>query len=375
MRVVASVWSERGWLGPMRWFGIGLGILLTAHGAYSADDRFIEGYTRALLDQEYRLSEAVVEVADGVVTVRAKDFGGIRTQELIRVLEGIPGVARVTVEGEDGPSAPMAVPGGAPAETSIPSPWLPRGLLFEPLHADPRWPHFALVYRRVLDSGLVKNGAAANVGGTVALYRSRPARSSQWEVGLQAGSFSLFDLSATSGSNDILNTDFSVALFYGYRSGKVSGLVRLAHQSSHLGDEFMQNTETPRIEVNHDRVDFKLSYDVLEWLRIYGGGGLLLRQSPDGLGVGTVQGGIELTSLTTYWSGRLRPVAYADMQLHERTGWSYGQSVMAGVQFENLRLDGRAIQLLVEHYTGSFPDGQFFTQKTQWIGVGLHFYF
>lgn len=346
--------------------------------AEAVDDAFIAGYATGMLEQEFRLREATVTVTDGVLLLRVRDLGGLRPDQLRASLARIPGVVRVDIEVH--PAVSTQVPSDAISAAGVsvgesPSRWFPRGLLFDPLHADPRWPQFSVTYRRFLDNSQFKNGAAVSVGGTVALYRGATSAGGQWEVGFQAGLFSLFDLSSSSGSNDLLNNDYTLALFYAYRSGQWSTLLRLNHQSSHLGDEFLENSGTKRVEVNYDRIDLKLSYDAWDWLRVYGGGGILLRQSPDGLGNGTVQFGAELTSPTTYWHGRLRPVAYADVQLFGRTEWSVGHSAMAGVQFENLRLDGRAVQLLVEYYGGPFPDGQFFTQKTQWLGVGLHFYF
>ncbi len=347
-------------------------MLFWASGALAVDDRVIEGYARGMLDRELRLSGVTATSANGVLTLKAPSLGKVRAEQLTHALERIPGVTRVDLQEMDGS---VTTDASESEEAPGVSPWLPGGWLFQPLHADPRWAQFGLAFRRFLNGGQLKNGAAANLGATISVYRSRPSNGAQWEFGIQAGTFSLFDLSAKSGSNDIINTDFTLALFYGYRRDDFSALLRLMHQSSHLGDEFIQNTQTSRIEVNHDRLDLKLSYDLAQWLRLYGGGGLLLRQSPDGLGIGTVQAGVELTSPTTFWHGRLRPVAYVDVQLHERTGWSYSHSAMAGVQFETARLDGRAIQLLIEHFTGPFPDGQFFMQKTHWIGIGLHLYY
>jgi hypothetical protein len=358
------------WAVALVWFPLGV--------AGAGDDAFIAGYATGMLEQEFRLNDATVTVTDGVLFLRARDLGGLRPDQLRTALGRIPGVARVEIEMVSESSVTVPAGTGPAAGASVgepPSRWFPHGLLFDPLHADPRWPHFSVTYRRFLDNTQFKNGAAANVGGTVSVYRGAPSARGQWEIGFQAGLFSLFDLSSSSGSNDLINNDYTLALFYAYRRGQWSTLLRLNHQSSHIGDEFLENSGTKRVEVNYDRIDLKLSYDAWNWLRIYGGGGILLRQSPDGLGNGTVQFGAELTSPSTYWHGRLRPVAYADVQLFGRTDWSVGNSVMAGVQFENLRLDGRAIQLLIEYYGGPFPDGQFFTQKTQWLGVGLHFYF
>lgn len=366
------------WIGVL---GVAAMIVCGASAAVAADDRYLEGYARALIDQEFRVLDATVQAQDGVLTLRAAQLGGLREQEIVRALARIPGVTRVVVEPvPDTPESSGAVRDAAAVPpSSVPlltSQWLPRGLLFEPLHADPRWTHFALVYQRLTSSGgLLSDGVTASLGGTVSIYRSRPQGTAQWEVGFQAGSFSLFNLTSKSGSNDIMNTDFVVALFHSYRNGKFSSFIRYIHQSSHLGDEFSQHTGTQRLEVGHDRVDVKVSYDVAEWLRIYGGGGVLVRQAPDGVGYGTFQGGVELTGTQTYWHGRLRPVAYADLQFHERTGWSYGHSLMAGVQFENFRLDQRAVQLLLQQFSGPFPDGQFYTQKAHSIGLGLHFYF
>jgi hypothetical protein len=152
--------------------------------------------------------------------------------------------------------------------------------------------------------------------------------------------------------------------------------VRLQHQSSHLGDEFLlSNPGVTRVNLSYEEVDLKLSYQLLQWLRIYGGGGYIVHRFPEDLGRATTQWGIELVSTRTFLGGRLRPVAYADFQCNERTGWQVGQSIMAGVQFENARIGDRQIQLLGEYYSGPSPDGQFYTQRASWYGIGVHLYF
>ena len=77
----------------------------------------------------------------------------------------------------------------------------------------------------------------------------------------------------------------------------------------------------------------------------------------------------------TFLGGQLRPVAYGDFQCNERTNWQIGQSIMAGVQFENARIGDRQVQLLAEYYVGPSPDGQFYTQRASWYGIGVHLYF
>ena len=176
---------------------------------------------------------------------------------------------------------------------------------------------------------------------------------------------------------DLVNADYNVGLLTSYRTGPFSGFLRIHHQSSHLGDEFILNSQTPinRINLSFEEVDLKISYELASWFRIYGGGGMLVARDPSYLKRGTSQVGAELTSPWTLWGGKVRPVAYADFQANERSNWRVASSVMAGLQFENARIGDRKLQVLAEYFGGSSPNGQFYTQNTEWFGLGIHLYY
>ncbi len=138
------------------------------------------------------------------------------------------------------------------------------------------------------------------------------------------------------------------------------------------------NSSVPvnRVNLSFEEIDLKLSYELTAWLRVYGGGGVLVGHGdPTTLGRGTTQFGAELTSPWTLLSGKIRPVVYADFQANERSSWVVGRSLMAGLQFENARIGDRKVQLLAEYFKGPSPNGQFFSQNTDWIGLGLHLYY
>jgi hypothetical protein len=168
-----------------------------------------------------------------------------------------------------------------------------------------------------------------------------------------------------------------VGLLTSYRTGPFSGFLRLHHQSSHLGDEFILNSQPPinRSNLSFEEVDLKLSYELASWFRIYGGGGMLVGRDPSDLKRGTSQVGAELTSPWTLWGGKVRPVAYADFQANARSNWRVASSVMAGLQFENARIGDRKLQVLAEYFGGPSPNGQFFAQNTEWFGLGIHLYY
>ncbi len=309
--------------------------------------------------------------------VDAESLGTVDRSKVTTALESIPGVVRVEIQ-EGQVHTDVRTPAPLQQDPAKPgSKFLPRDLLVAPFHADPRAPHFSVASRQVSFGQEPRNTGSANFGATFALYRNVAPFDGQWELALQAGVFIVFNMSAPSGSMDLVNADYIAGLLASYRTGPFSGFLRLHHQSSHLGDELILNSRTPvnRINLSFEEVDLKLSYELASWFRIYGGVGILVGRDPKELKRGTSQAGAELSSPWTFWSGKVRPVAYLDVQANERSNWRMGNSVMAGLQFENARIGDRKLQLLAEYFSGPSPNGQFYNQNMEWIGVGVHLYY
>lgn len=342
----------------------------------SQEDAYIAGYVTAVLDQEFFLKGGSITVVNGVVTVAVDNVAGAERDRMIAALKKIPGVNHVeivpkpeAVENKAGTADSVTVPIARPESN-----WFPRGQLFDPLHADPRWPHFSPAVRQYLNRGEggVKTAFVGDFGETLALYRNRAPFSGQWEVGIQAAVFSLFDLG--SDTKQLINADYIVGLIASYRSGDWSAFVRYHHQSSHLGDEFVLSHNLQRVNLSYEMIDAKLSYDIFDTVRLYGGAGALVRRDPPDIAPWRTQYGIEIQSPKTLYKG-VRPVAYADFQTHEQTRWSTNMSLRMGLQFENLRVLDRKLQVLFEYYNGYSPNGQFYTTRIETIGLGLHLYF
>lgn len=344
----------------------------------AADDSYIAGYAAAVLEHEFYVPGAIVQVHEGVVILTADSLGKVDRQKVITALEKIPGVVRAEVREEAGSSAAPANPPQAAIQQKLPKPeskFLPRDLLVAPFHADPRWPHFSMASRHVSFGREPGNTGSANFGETFALYRNAAPLDGEWEIAIQAGVFSTFNLGSS--SVDLQNADYTAGLLTSYRTGAFSGFLRLHHQSSHLGDEFILNSQPGfnRINLSFDELDLKISYELASWFRVYGGGGMLVGRDPRELKRGTSQLGAELTSPWTLWDGKVRPVAYADLQANARSNWKVASSVMAGLQFENARIGDRRLQVLAEYFGGPSPNGQFYTQNTEWFGLGIHLYY
>jgi hypothetical protein len=353
---------------------VSLGVIASVEAAPTPDDPYLAGYAGAVLEREFKVNPRAVTAAQGVLTIDAAALDPAARDRIVATLASLPGVVRVDVR------SPAAAPAGVGPETTplatatLPTGPLPSGHLFQPLLADPRWPHFSAAYHYYLNShDDFKNVAAVSFGETIPLIRGNAFADSQWEAGIQAGVFSVFELDAP--SKDLINADYFAALYGVWRRGPFSTLGRVFHQSSHLGDEFLLRTRVNRVNLSYEGLDLKLSYDLPYGLRIYGGGGWLFDQDPSDLKPWTTQGGVEFRSPWTVAAKYLRPVAAVDLQSKQENNWNVDVSVRAGIQFENVRVLERNLQLLFEYFNGNSPDGQFYTKRVEYLGLGAHFHF
>ena len=353
------------------------------------DDAYVAGYAAAVLEREFNLPAPSLRVRGGVLTVAESDLAGADRARVVTTLSRIPGVNQVEVltapalapSGSSGTRGSVRgdVPEGTPAsDEARPATtleyqigWLPGGILFKPLIADPRWPHFSASYQYYISNRQLENVAAVSFGETFTFHRNR-FQDVLWEFGIQASVFSLFNLGAE--SKDLINADYLAAAVAGFRWKDVSALARIYHQSSHLGDEFLlTNSRVQRVNLSYEGADLRLSFEFWPGLRIYGGGGGIFDQEPADLKPWYAQGGIEFRSP---WpaGARIRPVFGVDVQTRQQNDWSPDLSARAGVELLGA-LYGRNLQLLLEYFNGHSPNGQFYKDKIDYIGLGVHFHF
>lgn len=366
-------------------FATTIWMLLLAGGATctaqtSSDDAYIAGYATAVLERELRLSVPSLTVRDGVVTLDAADLHGADAARVTAALSRIRGVVRVEITPAAGSTGPSPASGPAPPPpvspkvgTELHTGLLPGGQLFQPLIADPRWPHFAAAYHYYPNEGDITEVGTVSFGETFTLYRDRLGHG-WWELGIQAGVFAVFDLAAD--SMDLINADYLVGVTLGYRYDAFSALARIFHQSSHVGDEFLlANRVKNRVNLSYESIDLRLSYEFFDSaLRLYGGGGYLFDQEPTSLRPWSLQWGAEFRSPWPGPGSTWRPIGAVDMQNREENDWHVDVSARAGVEFEGV-LASRRLQVLLEYFRGHSPNGQFYKNKVDYLGLGLHFHF
>ncbi|HEU5319749.1 MAG TPA: DUF1207 domain-containing protein [Methylomirabilota bacterium] len=366
--------TVRRWLWRLT-LGAALVTLAAPAAGAAVDDPWLAGYVAAVLERDLGLDARAVTVRDGVVRLPADAVPPPLRARVATTVGAVRGVRGVEILAAAPPAgAPAAAEPDPPAwRAPLPTGLLPDGHLFAPLLADPRWPHFSVSYRHLLGEGPGSDDmTAVSLGGDVPLYRPTWPGGAQWDLGLQAAVFAVFDLDAD--SKDLLNADYLLGGRLAYRDGAFSALLRLYHQSSHVGDELLLHTRLERVNLSYEAVDAKLSWDLPLGFRLYGGGSVLFSQEPRDLDPWSFQAGAEFRSPRAFGGGRLRPVAALDLKGLEENGWRPDLSLRAGVQLDSVQLLGRSLQLLLEYFEGHAPDGQFFKRELEYFGFGVHFH-
>ena len=259
---------------------------------------------------------------------------------------------------------------------------LPRGDVFCPLLADPKGQRSFVSYL-IETNDDEKDAQVGSVGisdafGLLRVGGSRPGDG--FQISITGSVFAQFDLDVS--SYDLINADYIIGIPITIRRGVFSTRLKLYHQSSHLGDEFLLRENNPdfrRENISFEGAEMLLSLDGGP-LRLYGGGEYLLRREPADLERYVAHGGLELRParrLVRFGSlAGVRFVAAGDLKASEQQDWKPAISFRTGFEFDRPRDSdppGRRWGLLFEAYDGPSPYGQFFRRDVRYFGAGIHF--
>ena len=243
--------------------------------------------------------------------------------------------------------------------------------LFAPLIADPKQPHFFAAWLWIESPMLTGEVSSIGLGEDIALASGA---SSRWRLGVAAGVFSQFNMRTS--SNDLINTDFTIGVPFAHRLGSGSVRLKLYHQSSHLGDEFILGTNPTRVNLSFEAVEL-LAAREFDAVRVYGGGEYIVRHEPADLKPGLLHAGIEFRQplgarRTTARRGRL--IGAIDAKSSQEREWRVGWSGRLGWEF-HMTIGGTAVRpfsVQLQGYTGPAPYGQFYQETVRSLGVGVH---
>jgi hypothetical protein len=253
----------------------------------------------------------------------------------------------------------------------------PQDDVFRPLLADPKQPQFQASYQHVTLRQANNNHLNAGFVGFGETFGLWTRRQEQGCNGIQIGAFGAVfsQFNADARSKDLINSDFQLGFPVTWREGPFSVRVRLYHQSSHLGDEFLlNNPQVQRVNYSFEEADAVGSFEY-RGVRFYGGGGYILHREPE-IKRGKAQWGVELRGSNGlgFIFGNPILVGGADFKAFEELAWNVNGNIVGGLEWYSPQAT-RRVRLLLIYYRGFNPYGQFFSQKIETVGIGLYFQF
>jgi hypothetical protein len=149
--------------------------------------------------------------------------------------------------------------------------------------------------------------------------------------------------------------------------------LRVYHQSSHLGDEFLLSQQPERINLSFESLELILSQEI-GVVRVYAGGENFFAREPADLAERLAHFGAELRPFAL---GEARFFAAADLKAVQEDDWNPAWSARAGVEIARVPSPGhppQVISFIVDYYEGLAPYGQFYRDNIQYFGLGFQLF-
>ena len=335
-----------------------------------AGDEFLTGYVSSILERDLRWERDsyILKIVNGIATITLFKDDPMRQEaadKQLRTIDGLQGISIVVKPADTGKPGAVSRFVGLTGEGET----FPTGDVFRPLIADPKQPQFSANINRFKSSGVQYTMAAVSFGETFGIYRLFGSRDGDGlQLSVEGAIFAQFNMDTP--SYDLINADYTIGIPVTYRHGDNSLRFRIYHQSSHLGDEFLQSINPPeRVNLSYEAIELIYSREWRGW-RVYGGGEYLIHKEPDDLKPMSAHWGIEYRgSKTLVWNGRL--IGGVDMKSFEEHNWAIDISVKAGLEFGHPNPGQRRVRLMAEWYKGFDPHGQFYKNKVEYYGMGL----
>jgi len=252
--------------------------------------------------------------------------------------------------------------------------WLPELSPFFPtMLAQPHIVGYSAGYR-TYDKVFKISCLPVSIGDQFSLYQFKTQVHGQLYFGIEACVWAIFEARAKSLS--LINADYYIALPLTYINGHFSTRLRLFHQSSHLGDEFLlEHGQIERLNPSMEVVDLSIAYDFNDRLTGFVGFSKVIR-SDDSYKLkqnGIYYGFNYLLDMFKIQLCNLEASPYIAtyfMNL-EDNDWKLDSSMAIGYQWD--KLYGHKFRIFLQGHSGYSHEGQFSTKRTQYVALKIQY--
>lgn len=359
---------------------------------HAATDPYFEGYIQALVDMHYAEHGVVVIVNDRVVWLANLPCNQLIANSIVSFVRDVPGVREV-YQLDGVPPENEVLREIYVRRPQINGIWFPQMTeLFAPLIAAPRQISYTLGYRSG-DRICGNKAVDISLGDDFAIYRWLDVFwHGDLQIGIEAGIWSVFNMDPShkrEEGTELVNTDFYCGIPLTYARDKWSFRLRGYHISSHLGDEFLFNhpwyvaesAEFPKKRVNPsiEGVDFAVSYQANEAIRLYGFPGAIVHSDESfPWKPFYVEYGTEVRFLgTKFYYQKLYGTVYIGLHFrnYQELDWNFDGTYRIGYEFSKLQGIGRKFRFYVEYHHGYSLEGQFSKMRTHYMQYNISYGF
>ncbi|MBF0226233.1 MAG: DUF1207 domain-containing protein [Desulfobacterales bacterium] len=252
--------------------------------------------------------------------------------------------------------------------------FFPQGQLFFPPMANSKEPRTHATYLNLKLPDDRINIGSIGFGDSFGLARC-PGWGDEdaWQLNISGVILAQFNMDSE--SIDLLNADYIIGFPLSYRNEPWSARLRIFHQSSHLGDEFLLSSqpsdlEEPRINLSFESIELFVAYE-WEGIQLTAGSSYIIHSDTD-LKRKIIQAGIDYQSKKPVFKPTIRLFAGVLYNTWEETDWNANFNVKAGFNIRSPYAGKRGIQIFGEYYNGNLPFGQFYEVRTEYYGGGIN---
>ena len=144
------------------------------------------------------------------------------------------------------------------------------------------------------------------------------------------------------------------------------------HESSHLGDEYIENTGRTRLGYTREELEFGVSWQPRKTVRTYGEAGWGFTRNSDPQEPWRVQMGLEWQQPPVLFKGRAGWYAALDESFTQERDWNGTTVIQTGIYIP-MKDSGRTHRFGIEYYNGRSPMGEFFQYNEEYVAIGAWF--
>jgi hypothetical protein len=250
--------------------------------------------------------------------------------------------------------------------------WLPELSPFFPtMLAQPHIIGYSLGYRGY-DPIFKLSTIPVSLGDQFSLYQIKTNDWGRFYFGIEACVWAIFE--GRSKSLSLINADYFISIPVTYIEDKFSMRLRLSHESSHLGDEFLlEHRRMKRFNPSMEKIDFSFAYEVSSNLTTFLGYSNVIR-SDEGFKIKPNMIYYGFNYFLNFWKinvGNLEANPYVATYFtnFQDNKWQLDSTVAIGYQWD--KLYGHKFRVFLEGHQGFSPDGQFSKRKTKYIALKI----